>query len=527
MKELIRFLKTTPSFSHWKRIGIKHHHGMCVPLFSLHSDNSCGIGEFLDLIPMIEFCKQVNFNVLQLLPLNDSGLDSSPYNCISAFALNPIYLSILAIPEIKNNDKYSKQIKILKSSNMKKSYIFIYKLKHAILYDYYLSQISNKCDNDILFEKFKKNSSFWLFPYSLFKTLKIQYNWHSWNFWDKDIRNINNIYTLFKKYYKKVNFHCYIQYLCYKQLKKVKDYAEQHNLLIKGDLPILVSKESCDVWFYKKFFSLSNTAGAPPDIYNKKGQNWMFPLYNWKNLEKEDYIWWKERLKQHVQFYDIYRLDHIVGFFRIWAIKLTSNGHQGKFIPKTKEDCLNQGKAILNMMLQSSKMLPIGEDLGIVPDYVKEEMFRLGICGTKIIRWERNWDGDNSFLPYYKYSKLSLTSVSSHDSDTLYQWWKNSPKEAQLFSIFKQWKYKKILSREKHREILKDSHHTPSLFHINLIQEYLALIPNLISPHSLKERINTPGTISKANWSYRCIPSIEELLKHNKLKSIISSLTEK
>lgn len=526
MKTLKQFLKTTPSFSHWKKIGIKHHHGICVPLFSLHSKNSCGIGEFLDLIPLIEFCKQINFNILQLLPLNDSGLDSSPYNCISAFALNPIYLSILSIPEIKNNNKYSNQIKTLQLFKLKKDYTSIYKLKHAILYDYYLSKIFKK-NNDVLFEKFKKDSSFWLFPYALFKTLKIKHNWAKWEIWDKDLINLNNIPLLLKKYSKEIDFHCYTQYLCYKQLKEVKHYSEQYNLLIKGDLPILVSKESCDVWFYKNFFSLSDTAGAPPDIYNKKGQNWMFPLYNWKNLEKEDYIWWKERLKQHSQFYDIYRLDHIVGFFRIWAIKLTFNGYQGKFIPKKEEDCLNQGKSILNMMLRSSHMLPIGEDLGIVPNYVKEEMHKLGICGTKIIRWERNWDRDNSFIPYNNYPNISLTSVSSHDSDTLYQWWKNSPKEAQIFSKFKQWKYKKTLSHQKHKEILKDSHNTSSLFHINLIQEYLALIPNLISFNSNKERINVPGTISKNNWSYRCIPSLETLLKHDKLKLIISSLIEK
>lgn len=529
MKKLAQFLKTTPSFSHWKRVGIKHHHGICTPLFSLHSKNSCGIGEFLDLIPFIDFCKQINFNLLQLLPLNDTGLDSSPYNCISAFSLNPIYLSLLSISGIKNNEKYANQIKILKLSTQKKKvdYRSTYALKHSILYDYYSSYILQKNKINTYFEEFKQNSSFWLLPYALFKTLKITFSWKEWALWDKNTITFDKCGSFLQKYHKEINFHCYLQYLCYEQLKTVKLYAEKQNILVKGDLPILVSKESCDVWFYRNLFSLSDTAGSPPDLYNKEGQNWMFPLYNWKNIEKSNYSWWKERLKQHAQFYHIYRLDHVVGFFRIWAIKLKSQRYKGKFIPKNEKEARQQGNSILNMMLESTHMLPIGEDLGVVPDYVKENMFNLGICGTKIMRWERNWETGGAFIPYDKYSPLSLTSVSSHDSDTLYQWWKNSPKEAKNFSLFKQWKYSKILSQEKHKEILKDSHHTPSLFHVNLIQEYLALIPSLISLNSSKERINLPGIVSKNNWVYRCLPSVEELAKHSKLKAKIRSLIEK
>ena len=176
------------------------------------------------------------------------------------------------------------------------------------------------------------------------------------------------------------------------------------------------------------------------------------------------------------------------------------------------------------MMLNASEMLPIGEDLGVVPPEVRTCLSSLGICGTRVMRWQRRWDEDGQFIAPQDYPIDSMTTVSTHDSETLQHWWKAYPIEAQLFANFKGWSYQPLLSHDHHREILWDSHHTSSLFHINLIQEYLALIPGLSWPTPEEERINIPGLISDRNWTYRLKLPLEELIQQKSLTHLMKEL---
>ena len=176
------------------------------------------------------------------------------------------------------------------------------------------------------------------------------------------------------------------------------------------------------------------------------------------------------------------------------------------------------------MMLASSNMLPIAEDLGDVPPEVRVCLSELGICGTKVMRWERYWEKDKSFIPFKDYPPLSMTCVSTHDSRTLQLWWSDFPDEAKDYAAFKHWTYSPTLTVEQRKEILWDSHHTPSLFHINLLQEYLALFPELVWPQPEDERINIPGKVLATNWLYRFRPSVEELTAHEGLKKAIEQI---
>jgi 4-alpha-glucanotransferase len=164
--------------------------------------------------------------------------------------------------------------------------------------------------------------------------------------------------------------------------------------------------------------------------------------------------------------------------------------------------------------------------LGSVPSSVRTTLAELGICGTKVIRWERRYEQDGSFIPFSDYPKLSLTTVSTHDSDTLQLWWQNSPDEAKAFCAFLGWNYSPDLSFDQRLKLLNDAHHTPSIFHINLLQEYLALFPELVSANPQDERINVPGKVLPANWTYRFRPSIEEIAAHLPLKKAIASVLE-
>ncbi len=197
---------------------------------------------------------------------------------------------------------------------------------------------------------------------------------------------------------------------------------------------------------------------------------------------------------------------------------------EGKFIPEDESLWGAQGKEILSELCTFSDMLPIAEDLGLVPDVVPPTLASLGICSTKVMRWERNWQGDKTYIEPSDYPPISMTCLSTHDSPTLAQWWRDFPDEVEPLCKQKKWSYTPILSFEKRLELLQDSHMTASLFHINLLQEYLALIPSLIHLDINEERINIPGQVLPSNWTYRFKPSIEQLVAHQELKSYLQQM---
>lgn len=525
-KELESKILESQAGSQWQKIGVRHHHGICLPLFSLHSELSCGIGEFLDLIPLVFWCKEIGLDVIQLLPLNDTGHENSPYSAVSALALNPLHLSIKKLPLIEQVPGIEDKIANLQKLNQtnRVEYDSVRKLKEDLLDEWYRISYLKLSEN----EKFQKfvSDNFWLTPYALYKSIKESRNWESWENWPSSLKSPSEQHyrDLVKEHTSKINFHKFLQFYCFEQLESVKEIAQREGILIKGDIPILIGRDSADVWSYRTYFFLHVSAGAPPDLYNREGQDWGFPIYDWESLEKRHYNWWKERLRIAAHLYDLYRLDHIVGFFRIWAIPCGKSGKEGNFIPEEENSWIPHGKKIMEMMLHSAPLLPIGEDLGTVPNEVRTCLRELGICGTKLMRWERRWETDCGFIPISEYPPESMTTVSSHDSDTLQLWWRHSPKEAKLYAEFKNWDYKPFLSLDKQKEILWDSHHSASLFHINLLQEYLALYPELVSSNESDERINIPGKKLDTNWTYRFKPSLEEMIAHSDFKKTMKEI---
>ncbi len=507
----------------WERVGIRHHHGISIPLFSIHSQKSCGIGEFLDLIPLIFWCREVGFDVIQLLPLNDTGMDTSPYNGISACALNPIYLSISSLPDISRVPNYEEKLAKMRHWNRspRVKHHIVRELKLSFLFDYF-SLVFSEIENKESYQQFCQHHS-WVRAYAVFRALKEFELWKSWEDWPLSVKSPSDesFSNLALAHQKKVQFYTFLQYLCYQQMREVRKAAEEAAVFLKGDIPILMSRDSVDVWYYRRYFLMHLVAGAPPDCYAEKGQYWGFPPYDWEEIEKSGYEWWKQRLQAASELYHLYRIDHVVGFFRLWVIPLGKEATTGCFIPAQESEWIPHGKKMMEIMLTSSPLLPIGEDLGTVPPSIKAVLAQLGICGTRVMRWERRWDGDGGFIPVSAYLPTSMTTVSTHDSDTLQLWWSHSPKEARLYCEFKKWDYKPFLSLDRHHEILMESHRSASLFHINLLQEYLALFPSLVSPNPNDERINFPGKILDTNWTYRVRPSLEEIQAHIPLKEMM------
>ncbi len=523
MNELAETLLNSATGKSWNRIGVKNHHGINLPLSALHSEHSCGIGEFFDLIPIIDWCHSLKIDFIQLLPLNNSNSESdpSPYNAISSCALNFLYLSLHALPYVEKFPELKKRLndfhKFNHSSRINFAEVVATKTSWLRLY---FDEINSHLLNSAELKQFL-NENDWVRPYALFRALKDHLNNTSWKTWPEDLRfpTPKQLQALYDQYASAMSFYMFTQFLCFNQLKKIKEYANIKGVSLMGDIPIMLSSESADNWQFPEYFDDHLAAGAPPDIYNSFGQNWGFPIFNWEALRKKHCVWWKTRLNYSEVFYDIFRIDHVLGFFRIWAIPPHHPSKEGYYIPENEKEWEPQGRELLNMIIGFTSMLPIAEDLGTVPKIVRPVLKELGICGTKVMRWERKYEEGNQYIPFQHYPPASLTCVSTHDSETLTLWWKNYKDEAKVFAEFKGWPYAPELTEKQREEILWDSHHTSSLFHVNLLQEYLALFPDLIWPSPEDERINVPGTVSIKNWTYRFKPSVEEIVGHRELYS--------
>jgi 4-alpha-glucanotransferase len=521
------YLTHSPAARQWQRITLKHHHGIAIPLFSIHSTLSHGIGEFTDLPLLIDWCASIGFDVIQLLPLNDTDTGSSPYSAISAFALNPLFIGLATLPYVHDHPFLSNELKALPQFSYvpQVDYSRVRESKENFL-RHYFQWVGPQLMKSDDFEKFKQATEYWLKSYAVFKILRNRHHKMSWETWPEAESQVTPqlIETIAQEEENEFNWICFVQFLCYQQLKAAKKYASDKKVFLMGDIPILIDRDSADVWLHREMFDLNYSAGAPPDFFSEIGQNWGSPIYQWKVLADQNYQWWIERLRWADRFYHLYRIDHIVGFFRIWAIPLGLTGKDGQFVPKDETIWIDHGQKIMLMMLNACEMLPIGEDLGVIPPEVRTCLSALGICGTKVMRWEREWQKGKNFISPSDYPVVSMTTVSTHDTETLQQWWTDNSQEAQLFAQFKGWSYQPLLSREHHREILWDSHHSASLFHINPLQEYLALIPGLSWPNPEDERINVPGSISPRNWSYRMRPTLEELDQQSSLKYLMQEL---
>lgn len=475
---------------------------------------------------MINWCQEIGFDTIQLLPLNDTGPDSGPYCSLSAFALNPIHLGLTHLPFVQENDYLKGQISELQKLTKTKriDYPQVFRAKENFLRQYY-AQYGNKIISSSLYEDFKKKNR-WLIDYALFKSIKEARQWEPWNQWPEEYQSPSAAFFIDipKHLLAEMEFQLFLQYLCYTQLTEVNKSAEAKGIFLMGDIPILINKESADVWNHKDHFDLSLVAGAPPDLYNEEGQKWGFPLYNWDHMALGGFSWWKERLSYASHFYHIYRIDHIVGFYRIWAMPESESPKHGFFVPENKANWLPHGDILLRMMIESCHMLPIGEDLGVIPPEVRVHMRELGICGTKIMRWERYWEGDGSFINPKDYIPESLTTVSTHDSETLAQWWEDFPEESKLLAESLGWMYTPKLIQKYRKALIRQSHHSGSLFHINLLQEYLGLFPQLSWETPEEDRINIPGTVSDFNWTYRFRPSFEEIAENKELKQAMTEI---
>lgn len=317
---------------------MKKRTGIVVPLASLWTKDCPSCGDFLALKNLAEFCKKAGFSIVQLLPVNDTGTQSSPYSGLSAFALHPLFIRINALPEfanaLKNNKAFASAYKIFEN-NFQYVKRFDYdailneKIKLLHLLFNYIEKKNSKDETEN--EKFNKelakfvHLNQWVIPYAVFKNIKDENMQASWKSWNENFKKLtyDQIKLKWQNQAKKSshNFFVWCQLRASEQFIEGANSLRSKKIILKGDIPILMNEDSVDCWTYPEFFSQELRAGSPPDNENPMGQNWGFPTYNWERLEADEFTWWKDRIKNSAQYYDAFRIDHILGFFRIWASK--------------------------------------------------------------------------------------------------------------------------------------------------------------------------------------------------------------
>jgi 4-alpha-glucanotransferase len=297
--------------------------GVVVPLFSLRSKESVGIGEFLDLVPLGKWAKKCDLDLIQLLPVNDTGEESSPYSARSAFALNPVYIRLQEVEgasEVLGDEPLKQSKKYDESSRI--PYLDVVRYKRDAL-----GRIFDAKENEISANRELKkwiDDNDWVNSYAEFCARKAENNEAPWKSW-KEESHINESDILFQKW---------MQWVAEKQFLKAVEELNKMGIRLKGDIPILINEDSADVWHYPQFFNLGDRAGAPPDMFCYSGQNWAFPTYKWDNLEQDNFTWWRKRVIHASKFYHAYRIDHVLGFFRIWVVPETEfTGILGHFAP--------------------------------------------------------------------------------------------------------------------------------------------------------------------------------------------------
>ena len=464
---------------------MERHSGVLLHISSLPSDY--GIGTFGDEARrFVRFLNKAGQTYWQILPLGHTGFGDSPYSSFSTFAGNPYFIDLDYLRKdglLKKSDYAGLN---WKSKATCVNYGQLYKLRYPIL----RKAVSNFVDNNE-YKKFCRDNK-WLDDYAMFMAIKDKFNGCDWLNWPKQYR-LRDAETLkkFKKTNKQdIRFWKVIQYIFFKQWYELKKYANDRGIRIYGDCPIYVALDSSDVWSNREIFKLDKNgrpkevAGVPPDDFTGLGQLWGNPLYNWNYLKKTNYDWWVKRVKHLLTMYDAMRIDHFIGIESYYAIKYgATNGRNGRHYK-------GPGINLINALKQNCKGEIIAEDLGVnVTDKVRKLLKDAGYPGMRILRYGFGWDMNNEHLTH-NHIENCVVYLTSHDSETCMQWYKEASK-------------KEIKFAKDYCHIKKDEFNWGMIKEVERSIAYLVIIPaqDLLGLGK-KARMNLPSTVGN-NWSWR------------------------
>jgi 4-alpha-glucanotransferase len=532
--------------------------GVLAPLFALRRDDDLGIGDLRTLREFIDWIAEAGFKLVQLLPVNETGPDNSPYNAISAMAIEPttLDLSPVALEDLPPDqfDEIVADTDIISLRRGRVKYRRAKKLKRQLLEKAFENFSANaNSDRRAQFDQFCSDEAKWLSDYVLFRALMEENRGtEQWDKWPEKYRGPESARAWLQRqsteeqklFERRQEYFAYVQWIANSQWREIKQYAESRGVALMGDIPFGVSYYSADVWARPDRFTLDWSGGAPPEIYfkddeftQKWGQNWGIPLYRWDVMRADNFGWWRQRIRGVRQMFHLFRIDHILGFYRIYAFPWRpqlnkeflpldwnqmlerTGGRAPQFAPRDDSNLPNceanqrEGEEYLRMVLEEAGAeRVIGEDLGTVPHYVRPSLHSLDIAGFKIPQWEIQ---HGRVTPGSHYQRMSVAAYATHDHKPIRELWDDaikpeSPDSDQArdnlnkiaeFASFRPQSEQVDFERDFYPAMMEALFNCESWIAVAMITDLLAR----------SYRFNVPGTAASTNWTRRMSRSIAQL----------------
>jgi len=469
---------------------------------------SWGCGELSDLPVLSNWLHEAGFDFVQILPLSEMAPDatSSPYSAVSGMAIDPVYISLRDVPDFHaaggearlSTTSRARKAEACAASRVDYNAVRSIKMEalRAAFDRFRKTEWLRRTERAADFSEYLDCERWWIRDYALFHALRDRHRNAPWWEWRPTLarRESRALQEAREELSDECLFYSYSQWLAEMQWRAARRAAD---VGVFGDLPFMVRSDSADAWAHQHAFRFDATVGAPPDAFSETGQDWQLPAYRWDVLAAENDAWIRDRARRNAALYDGYRIDHVVGFYRTFI--LPAKGRPG-FVPADGRDQLEQGERIMRVFLESGARI-IAEDLGAVPDFVRASLVRLGIAGFKVFRWERDWRiGGEPFHDPEQYLPLSVAATGTHDTETLVEWWEGLSPEARAAVA----KLPFLSSRLVHLNGGRcDATTRDSLLEALVASSSDFLILPVQDVFGWRDRINSPGTVSENNWTWR------------------------
>lgn len=492
--------------------------GLLLPVFSARSTRSWGIGDIGDLARLGPWLQASGLRLLQVLPVNDMATgQTSPYSALSAMAIDPIYVGLEELPEAGVDTQagldagVQAQREALNAS-ASVQYGETRALKEAVLRRAFATFLAREWHRDTPraaeLRAYIAEEAWWLDDYTLFRVLHDHHGARAWWDWPSGLasRDPSAVAQARVEFADALLETSWLQWVAQRQWEAARRALD--GIALVGDLPFMVSADSADVWAHQHLFSREASVGTPPDAFSETGQDWGLPVYRWDAMRADDFGWLRDRARRMAAMFDGFRIDHLVGFYRTyWR---PADGAEPFFVPADEPDQRRLGEETIAAFASAGAAL-IAEDLGTIPDFVRESLLALQLPGYKVMRWERDWHAPGKpFHDPTHYAPASLATTGTHDTDMLVDWWSTATDEekAALLRIPR----------------LREFGFTPaSPFDARLRDALLeALLRSgsdlVIFPlqdvFGWRDRINVPATVGPENWSWVSPIPIDQLLDH-------------
>jgi 4-alpha-glucanotransferase len=532
--------------------------GVLVPLFALRGEEDLGIGDIGALREFIDWAAEIGLKLVQLLPINETGADNSPYNAISAMAIEPTTLHLAPnSPQDLTREDFDASVADVDLPSLRLGgvkYRRVKKIKQRLLEKAFANFSARASEERQLeFRAFCEEEFAWLHDYAFFRVLMEENDDSAaWNRWPAQHQSMERAHSWLRDLPQdrqaaprdRQRFFCYVQWIAHQQWRAIKWYAEEHGVALMGDIPFGVSYYSADVFARRDQFVLDWSGGAPPEPYfkddaftQKWGQNWGIPLYRWDRMRADNFAWWRERIRAVRRIFHLFRIDHVLGFYRIYAFPWRprknkqflpldqhqmlerTGGRAPHFVPHDDDTVENReankrdGEEYLRVALEEAGATRvIGEDLGTVPDYVRPNLRSLGVAGFKIPQWEVY---EGQVTPGDKYERLSVATYTTHDHKPIRALWEEAFEQPTATSDQSRFDLAKIavfagldpnldaidFEKDFYPAIMEALFKSNAWIAVVMVTDLLAR----------KYRFNIPGTAASSNWTRRMQRSIGQL----------------